>query len=180
MTVGAQSKPDPEAKIDTVPLDQFIETVSKKTSKKFIVDPRVRAQVIVYGVNSSAVSYRELLAILSINNFAAVEAEGLVYILPQADARFMPIPTVSGSKQYDDNEFVTKVIPIKSMPAGMLIPALRPMLPQFAHLSAIPCANSLVVVDHYANVKRIQSVIELLDKGGPLKARDCSNEEAKK
>jgi len=180
IAVGAQSKPEVETKFDTTPLDQLIEAVAKKTGKKIIVDPRVRAQVIVYGISSSTVNYKELLAILSVNNFTAVESEGLVYVLPEADVRSMPIPTVSGSKQYDDNEFVTKIIPVKSMPAAMLVPSLRPMLPQYAHLASVNCANSLIVIDHFANIKRIQSVIELLDKGEPIKARDCSIEEAKK
>jgi len=188
--VGAQSKPEMakpemakpevETKFDNAPLEQLIEAVAKKTGKKIIVDPRVRAQVIVYGISSSTVNYKELSAVLNVNNFAAVENEGLVYVVPEADVRSMPIPTLSGSKQYDDNEFVTKIIPIKSMQAAMLVPALRPMLPQYAFLASVNCANSLIVIDHFANVKRIQNVIELLDKGEPLKARDCSTEEAKK
>ena len=180
ITVGAQSKPGIPTNLDKAQLDTLIEAVAKATGKKIVVDPRVRAQAAVYGISSSTVNYKELLAILSVNDFAAVESEGVVYVLPQTDARSMPIPTLSGSKQYDDNEFVTKIIPIKSMPAAMLVPSLRPMLPQYAHLASVPCANSLIVVDHFANVKRIQNVIELLDKGEPLKPRDCSIEEVKK
>jgi general secretion pathway protein D len=186
LAVGAQVKPDqakPEvqAKLDNTLLEQLIEAVARKTGKKIIVDPRVRAQVVVYGISSSTVSYKELLGILNINGYAAVESEGLVYVLPEAEVRSMPIPTLSGSKQYDDNEFVTKIIPIKSISAAMLVPALRPILPQYGHLAAINCANnSIIVIDHFANVKRIQSVIDLLDKGEPIKIRDCSNDEAKK
>jgi general secretion pathway protein D len=180
IAVGAQSKPEVETNVGNTQLDTLIEAVAKKTGKKFVVDPRVRAQVIVYGITSSTVNYKELLAILSVNNFAALESEGLVYVVPETDVRSMPIPTLSGSKQHDDNEFVTKIIPIKSMPAAMLVPALRPMLAQYAHLASVNCANSLIVIDQFANVKRIQNVIESLDKGEPLKTRDCSTEEAKK
>ena len=179
ITVGAQSKPEVAANLGTQ-LDTLIEAVAKKTGKKMVVDPSVHAQVAVYGISSSTVSYKELLAILSVNDFAALESEGLVYVVPEANVRSMPIPTLSGSKQHDDNEFVTKIIPIKSLPATMLVPMLRPMMPQYAHLAAIPCANNLLVVDRFANVKRIQNVIELLDKGEAFKARDCSIEEAKK
>jgi len=180
ITVVAQSKPGIPTNLDNAQLDTLIEAVAKATGKKIVVDPRVRAQAAIYGISSATVNYKELLAILSVNDFAAVESEGVVYVLPQTDARSMPIPTLSGSKQYDDNEFVTKIIPIKSMPAANLVPALRPMMPQYAHLAAVTCANSLIVVDRFANVMRIQNVIELLDKGEPIKLRDCSGEEAKK
>jgi general secretion pathway protein D len=175
----AQSKPEAEAKRDEVSLDRLIETFAAKSKKKIIVDPRVRAQPITYGMSSS-VNYSELLAILAVNGYAAVESESFIYVLPVAEVRAMPIPTASDSKRYDDNEIVSKVIHVKNIPATSVIPALRPMVSQYAHLSALACANSLIVVDRYANVKRLQNVIEQLDKGEPLKARECSNDEPKK
>jgi hypothetical protein len=40
---------------------------------------------------------------------------------------------------------------------------LRPLLPQFAHLAALP-PSKLVIVDRYANVQRITAIAESLDQ----------------
>ncbi len=48
------------------------------------------------------------------------------------------------------------------------MPVLRPMMPQQAHLTALPptaseqAASKLVIVDSYANVKRITEVVRLI------------------
>ena len=47
------------------------------------------------------------------------------------------------------------------------------MVPQYGHLVALPCVNKLILVDMYANVRRIESVIEALDVGEPFKPEKC-------
>ncbi len=163
-----------------IPLENLIEAVAKKTGKKFIVDPRVHAEVSVYGINAANISYPEFLTILELHRFSAVEVNGLTRIIPSVDARFMSVPTVSGSKHYADSEMVTKIIQPKSVSAVTLVLLLRPIVPLEAHLVAFACTNSLVIVDRYSNVQRLSALIEVLDKGEPFKPRDCSPEEVKK
>lgn len=40
-----------------------------------------------------------------------------------------------------------------------------PLLPSEAHLASFKCSNRLVVVDTYANVRRIEALIRALDVG---------------
>jgi len=47
------------------------------------------------------------------------------------------------------------------------------MLPQYAHLAADTCNNSLIIVDTFANVKRIEAIVRRLDVGEPFKAHAC-------
>jgi general secretion pathway protein D len=56
-----------------------------------------------------------------------------------------------------------------------MVPILRPMIPQMGHLAAFLCSNRLILVDTFANVQRIQRVIEELDVGEPLKTEKCEN-----
>lgn len=60
---------------------------------------------------------------------------------------------------------VTRVVEVRSVPAAMLVPSLRPLLPQNAHLAYVPCTNKLVLVDRQANVTRIQKIIAALGSG---------------
>jgi type II secretory pathway component GspD/PulD (secretin) len=95
--------------------------------------------------------------------------------------RALPIPTISGKETRPDAEFVTKVITVKNVPAGQLVPILRPMLPQAAHLVAFPCNNRLLIVDTFANVRRIENVVESLDVGEPYKPSEkCGLQESAK
>jgi len=49
-------------------------------------------------------------------------------------------------------------------------------MPVHGHLAAMPCANSLVLVDNFANVKRLEKVIASLDVGTPYVPRPCDGE----
>jgi general secretion pathway protein D len=65
------------------------------------------------------------------------------------------------------------VIPIGTMPAATLVPVLRPLIPAYGHLALVACDNSLVLIDTYANVRRLQDLIKTLDVGKPYTAAKC-------
>ena len=50
--------------------------------------------------------------------------------------------------------------------ANDLIPALRPLMPQFAHLSAVGGTNALIVSDRASNIYQLESIIRNLDGTG--------------
>jgi type II secretory pathway component GspD/PulD (secretin) len=156
------------------PLVQLIETVSKKTGKNFVLDPRVAGNATLVGIDPSKVTYPELLTILQVNGYAAVESGGLVRVVPESAGRTMPSPLLDGSDKHPDAEIVTRVIRVKSVPATQLVPIMRSLLPQNAHLAAIPCTNELLLVDTYANVRRIESIVASMDKGDPLALPKCA------
>jgi general secretion pathway protein D len=177
---SAQTPPSDQPPDRGVALERIIESVAKRTSKKFIVDPRVIGGVTVIGADALNGDYAQLLSVLDVHGYSAVESGGYVRIVPTANVRQLPVPTVTDNKQYGDSEVVTQVLTIKSIPAGQLVPMLRPLLPQAAHLAAFPCTNTLLMVDRYANIKRIEGIVASMDKGEPFKPRDCSADEPKK
>ncbi len=156
------------------PITQLIATVARATGKKFLLDPRVRADVSLVGISPSSVSYAELLTILRLHGFAAVEAGGLVQVVPDAAVRSMAVPLLNERETKPDSEIVTDTFRVKNSPATSYVPILRPLLPQWAHLAADICgSNSLVIVDTYANVKRIEALVQRLDVGEPYRSRAC-------
>jgi general secretion pathway protein D len=44
------------------------------------------------------------------------------------------------------------------------LPVLRPLLPQSAHLAVVPGSNALLVVDRYANTRRLIATLQEMDK----------------
>lgn len=156
-----------------IPISQLIATVQKKTGKKFLVDPRVHGEIGVLEKDLSNISYSDLLTILHNLNFTAVEYGGYVNVVPDDTARALPLPLVSGKDTRPDAEFVTTVLSAKSIAVAQLVPLLRPMIPRSGHLVALPCTNKLILVDTFANVRRLEAVIEALDVGEPYKPEKC-------
>jgi general secretion pathway protein D len=161
-----------------VPLARLIAGVARKTGKKFIVDPRVHGDAVLLGEEPGNVTYGELLSILRLDGFTAVESGGYVQVIPEAGVRALPLVQVSGKETRPDEEFVSTIIAVRSIPATQLVPLLRPLIPQAGHLVALPCVNKLILVDTFANIRRLEALIQALDGGEPYKPEKCETREA--
>ena len=149
-------------------LNQVIEAVSQVTGKSFIVDPRVRAQVTMLSSEpmSPEAFYEAFLAILQVHGYIAVPSGKIVKIMPDATARQVPANDLPDQVSSTSDEIVTQVIQVRNVSAGQLVPMLRPMMPQAAHLAAYPSANMLIISDRAANVNRIMRIIQRIDRSG--------------
>jgi general secretion pathway protein D len=144
----------------------FIETVAEATGRNFIVDPRVKAKVTVVSARSMNREevYQVFLSVLQVHGYAAVKVGEVIKILPDVNAKQGPVATGGGSTQVNGDELVTRVIPIKNVPAAQMVPILRPLVPQQGHLAAYPNSNVLVVSDRAANIQRLISIINRIDR----------------
>jgi general secretion pathway protein D len=142
----------------------LVSEVAEVTGRNFIVDPRVKGTVTV--ISTKALSANELydlfLGVLSVNGFAAVPSGSAVKIVPDVNAKQFGVP-VDVNLSRGGEALVTRVIRLENTNAVDLVPVLRPMMPQFAHLAAIPSANALVLSDHGNNLDSLGRIIEQLD-----------------
>ena len=159
-----------------VPIERLVAAVAKRSGKKFMIDPRVRADVTLIGQEPTSIDYPTLLWVLRLHGFAAVEQGGYVQVIPDANIRQQSLPTVSGKESYPEGEYVNRIIMLKNVPAAHLVPILRPLLPQVAHLVAMPCKNALLVTDVFASVKRIEQLARALDVGDAYAPPSCSQD----
>jgi len=152
----------------TIEIGELIAKVAKRTGKQFIVDPRVRAEVPLIGLDAERVDYPKLLAILNVHMFATYEAGGVVRVVPDANARQLPIPVTSEVPATAlDDELVTVMLSPKNMCVMQSVPVLRPLMPQAAHMAAYPLTNTLILSDRAANVRRIVDMVGRLEKAAP-------------
>lgn len=149
-------------------IGQVIEAVSQVTGKNFIVDPRVRAQVTMLSNTpmSPDAFYEAFLAILQVYDFIAVPSGNVIKILPAGNARQVPSNDLPDRISSTSDEIVTQVMQVRNVSAGQLVPILRPMMPQAAHLAAYPAANMLIISDRAANVNRIMRIVQRIDRSG--------------
>lgn len=167
----AQSSPTASAPSSepSVPLERLISNVARKTGKTFIVDPRVRADIVIIGRPAGDLSYAELLGVLDIYGFAAVEDTGFVRVVPDMSIKIEAIPTITARDTRPASEWVSEIIAVKNISAAQLVPILRPLVPQSGTLVASLTNNSVVIVDRFANLRRLEGLIRTLDSIPPQK-----------
>ena len=170
---NAQSEAAAGPRQGGVPIMKLIEAVAKRTGKTFIIDPRVQGDAVLIGIDPAKLDYAELLTVLQVHGVAVVEHGDIVRVIPDASVRQQPIAIVTGKEAHPDAEYVTKTFTVKNVPAVQLVPLLRPLLPQVGHLVAFPCTNTLMIVDTFGNVQRIEKLVQSLDVGGPYTPPKC-------
>ncbi len=149
-------------------IGKVIEAVAAATGKTIIPDPRVRAQVTILSQTpmTPEAFYEAFLALLQVHQFVAVESGGIIRIVPDANARQLVNQDLPSRVRGSSEELVTQVIAVRNVNAAQLVPLLRPLQPQSAHLAAYPSGNIHIVSDRASNVNRIQRIIERIDQVG--------------
>ncbi len=166
----------PGPPLPTVSLESLVDRVARSSKKSFLVDSRAAQQLYLGNIKPEDVNYPTLLAILRANGMAATTIEGRVNIVPVFEIRSLAVPLV----QNDDSsipadEWVSRIVTTSKKEASSMVPVLRPLLPQAAHLSAMcgscepgaqNCTNcrQLIIVDRYANVQRITAIVKMLEQ----------------
>lgn len=147
-------------------ITQIAEAVAAATGKNFIIDPRVRAQVTMLSSTpmTPAAFYEAFLSMLQVYGFIAVPAGDVVKILPDANARAIPANDLPGRVSATSDEMVTQVVDVHNVSAAQLVPMLRPLMPQYGHLTAYPASNILIICDRASNVNRMMRIIQRIDQ----------------
>ncbi len=148
-------------------IQEVIKFIAGATGKTIIIDPKVRGPIKV--INTKPLNAKELyelfLASLDVHGFTAVESGNIVRIVMNRDARNLPIPTENNVRNRDDL-YITQVIPLKNTSAAKILAALRPLVPQYGHLTTYEPSNALIITDTRANVARMNELVIQLDKIG--------------
>ncbi len=162
LTVAAQ---DFTVNLKETDIQELIKFVAEATGTTIVVDPKVKGTVKV--ISSKPVSSSELydlfLSILDVHGYTAVRSGNVVRVIQAKDARSSPVRVTTGSLDPND-EYVTQVIRLENISAAKLIPVLRPLVPQQAHMAAYAPANAIIISDVAANIERIREIIQSMDR----------------
>ena len=144
----------------------LVQTVSEITGKNFIIDPRVQGKITII---SSAPThpdklYELFLSVLRVHGFAAINSGDIIKIIPDTTAKQNNIPIIVGAGKSQTNEVSTLVLELQNVSAKELVPILRPLLPQSAHLAAHLDSNILIASDNAKNLDRLRKIVRRIDK----------------
>lgn len=144
-------------------IQTVIKAISKLSGKNFVIDPRVKGTVNIVSEKpvTKSESYKVLESALRMQGFATVEADGVIKVLPETDARTYGMKTDSqvSSNHSPGDQLITKIFTIDNGSATQLANALRPMISPNNAISVYPNSNSLVVTDYASNMSRITKII---------------------
>jgi len=140
---------------------EFIDQVAEITGETFIIDPRVKGQVSVVSQArlSSSEAYQLFLSVMATHGFTVINQDGQARIIPNAEAKAEP-----GTPRPLGDQLETRVIMVQHNAVSDLLPLIRPLVPQYGHLAAVPASNVLIVSDRRANIARLEALIRQLDE----------------
>ncbi|WP_039917269.1 M56 family metallopeptidase [Cellvibrio mixtus] len=150
-------------------LAEFAKRAEKDLKIPVLVGNALSDLNIRVSITETPLDYGQLLSQLKINEFTAYKSNGYIQIIAVRDARWLAIPTVEKGKKYFDDEYVTDSIKLDKTCAGSILATLRPLVPQYGHLTAMESANMLIISDFYSNTVRVKAMIKMLEENTPQK-----------
>jgi general secretion pathway protein D len=146
-------------------IQSVIKVVGQHTGRNFILDPRVTGTVNIVSDRpvSKDMLYQILLSTLRVQGYAAVEGDGFVKIVPEAEAKTSASPMGEAARRGPGDRIVTQVFVLQNESAVQLVPVLRPLVTANNFIAAYPNNNAIVITDYASNVERIRRIIESID-----------------
>ncbi len=141
--------------------------IGQITKRNFLIDPRVKGTVNIVSSRPvpAAAVYDIFLSALRLQGLAAVESSGVTKILLEADAK-LHLGGVTARNTSAGDRLLTQVYALKYASANQLLPVLRPIITPANTIVAYPNNNSLVITDYASNLRRIDRIIDALDRPG--------------
>jgi general secretion pathway protein D len=145
-------------------IEAVARTMAAITGRNIVVDPRVKGTINLSTDRPvpPSVAYDQFLAAVRLSGFTVVESQGLLKLVPEADAK-LQTGSVSAGPPPSGGQIVTQIFRLNFEPAGNLVPILRPLISPNNTINVNPGNNSLVVTDYADNLQRIGRIIAALD-----------------
>jgi general secretion pathway protein D len=148
-------------------IEAVASAIGQMSKRNFLLDPRVKGSVNIVSsrpVPPSA-AYDIFLSALRLQGYTAVESGGVVKILPEADAK-MHLRSVTPPSAAEGDRLLTRVYTLKYESASQMLPVLRPIISPNNTIAVYAANNSLVITDYADNLRRIDRIIEAIDRPG--------------
>ena len=147
-------------------IEAVVKAVADITGRNFLIDPRVKGTINIISSRPvpRSLVYPTLLSALRMQGYAVVESEGVVKVVPEADAKQQGGAVAVGPLGASGDRLVTQVMTLKYESAAQLVNVLRPLITPNNTIAAFPGSNALVITDYADNLRRIDRIIASLDQ----------------
>lgn len=166
-----ENKPEKSFSIDfhDVDIATFINFVSERTGKNFVIDKGVNGKVTVISPTkiSEQELYRVFESVLEVYGFATVSAGAITKVIPAATAKSKNIETMLRKQAISpEDRVVTQLIPLKYANPADLKKLFDPLISKNSLIVPYAPTGTLIVTDVLSNIKRLVKIIEEIDVEG--------------
>ncbi len=145
-------------------IEAVARTMASLVGRDIVVDPRVKGTISLSTEHpvSPQAAYQHLLALLRLSGFTIVDSNGLLKVVPEADAKLQGGPVSVGAAP-KGNQLVTQIFRLNYESANNLLPVLRPLISPNNTINVSPGTNALIITDYADNLQRLGRIIAALD-----------------
>ena len=145
-------------------IEAVARTMASLVGRDIVVDPRVKGTISLSTEQpvSPQAAYQHLLALLRLSGFTIVDSNGLLKVVPEADAKLQGGPVSVGAAP-QGNQLVTQIFRLNHESANSLLPVLRPLISPNNTINVSPGTNALIITDYADNLQRLGRIIAALD-----------------
>lgn len=142
-----------------------IQTISFLTHKNFIIDPRVHGNITLISQNPMTPDelYQVFLSMLQLLQYVAIPSGNAVKIVPAMDANTLSRQIATKTNPGAGDEIVVRVVAINHVSATELVPVLRPLMSQSGSVTAYLPSNTIILAGTASNIQRLVTVIHQMD-----------------
>jgi general secretion pathway protein D len=133
--------------------------------RPIVVDPRVKGSVRLFSDApvTRAQAFALFQAALRGAGDAVVESDGLLRVVPEADAKLQAGVVLVGGVAHQGEQVLTQVFRLSYESVVNLVPVLRPLISANNTINANAGNNTLVITDYANNLARLGELIAALD-----------------
>lgn len=147
-------------------LTKIIETYSKASGQKFVVDPGVRgkATILLPEAISLEDAYNQLSSALALNGFAISKQGDTMVVMSARNIQRNLVETTNELPALKPERMVTYIVTLKYISAEEVNRNLRILPSRDGELSILPHNNQIIMTDWSSNLQRIAALIKELDR----------------
>ncbi len=134
--------------------------------RQIALDPRVKGTLTLVSDQPLTVreAYLNYLSALRGLGFTMVENNGLLKVVPEAEAKLQTGTVSAGPPAVRGDQVVTQIFQLNHESPNNLVAVLRPLISANNTINASPGSNALVITDYADNLQRIAKIIAALDQ----------------
>lgn len=143
-------------------IQDFVEQIASISGQTLILDPRTKGRVSVVSQTPLTLTevYQLFLSVMATHGYSVLTDGDQARIVPNAEAK---TENSDNARLSGPDALETRLLQVQQTPVSELIPLIRPLLPQYAHLAAVASSNALIISDRRANIERVEALINQLD-----------------
>jgi general secretion pathway protein D len=145
-------------------IESVIKAVGHYTNTTFLIDPRVKGTITVVSEKplTKKQAFDLLTSTLRMQGYAVVMSDGFAKVVPEADAKLQAGPIKA--ERIRGDQIATQIFRLRHESATGLVPVLRPLISPNNTINAYPGNNALVITDYADNLRRLERIINSLDR----------------